>query len=395
MLNNLYHQNDDEQTTAKKSTVEPVEVEITEENEYVNEDANEDATVDASASTKVSSENEYLFNDVPIGSMPNDKYAFKPKNKQARLSKRNVEKELDDKEYHARLEALNVNADNKHYVLFFGQPAAGKTWIIGSLLHYMKNYLKGNVYLDTNESTESEEELFYQLQDRFNKVIHAERITSTDTTQYFELHIKFQPADSSKPQMDIIFIDASGEHSAQSFFSKHKVDSGKLPNYLTAILESNVKAKLAFVYDQSMKDEEGGIPQANILNSVFTQIQHIQNTHNKIFPKALLLSKADLIVRDDNAAYERCGKSAQMYALEKIPQFANGFFNEHGADNRALFYQMGQFSINSDLLVEFNEESPEKFFKWLYMQGTGGISPLRERNFWEKLMHWFKTGVFE
>ncbi|MGX2969504.1 ribonucleoside-triphosphate reductase [Ursidibacter sp. B-7004-1] len=318
-----------------------------------------------------------------------EKYEYTPQSKRVRQSKRDVENDLTDEEYHERLMELNTNAENKHYVLFFGQPASGKTWIIGSLLHYMKNYLGGTVYLDSDKSTDSEEELFYQLQDRFNGVIHSEKITSTDTKQYFEFHISFTPKDSSKPPMEITFIDASGEHSEQGFRNRHNEKSGKLPNYLTAILESKVNTKLAFVYDQSLVDEKGGIPQMNVLNAVFTHIQHIQLSQKKTFPKALLLSKADRIYATDMAAVERNGYDPMHYALEKIPSFANSFFNE-SPNNKTIFYKMGTFSTNSDLILEFDTECPSKLFRWLYMEGTGGTSPVKEPTCWNKFMGWFK-----
>ncbi|MGX2956340.1 TRAFAC clade GTPase domain-containing protein [Ursidibacter arcticus] len=318
-----------------------------------------------------------------------EKYEYTPQSKRVRQSKRDVENDLTDEEYHERLMELNTNAENKHYVLFFGQPASGKTWIIGSLLHYMKNYLGGTVYLDSDKSTDSEEELFYQLQDRFNGVVHSEKITSTDTKQYFEFHISFTPKDSSKPPMDIIFIDASGEHSEQGFRNRHNEKSGKLPNYLTAILESKVNTKLAFVYDQSLIDEKGSIPQVNVLNAVFTHIQHIQLSQKKTFPKALLLSKADRIYATDMAAVERNGYDPMHYALEKIPSFANSFFNE-SPNNKTIFYKMGTFSTNSDLILEFDTECPSKLFRWLYMEGTGGTSPVKEPTCWNKFMGWFK-----
>ncbi|MDH2997591.1 ribonucleoside-triphosphate reductase [Pasteurellaceae bacterium LFhippo2] len=318
-----------------------------------------------------------------------DRYEYVPETKKLRSNVRDVTKELTDEEYHIRLAELNNNAENKHYVLFFGQPASGKTWIIGSLLHYMKNFLGGTVYLDTTKTTDTEEELFYHLQDRFNNVIHTEKITSTDKTQYFELHISFTPKDSDKPPMNIVFIDASGEHSEQGFRTRNDEKSGQLPNYLTAILESNVNTKLAFVYDQSLVDEKGGIPQMNVLNAVFTHIQHIQNNHGKKFSKALLLSKADRIFATDMAAVERNRYDPMYYALEKIPSFANSFFNE-SENNKTIFYKMGIFSVNSDLILEFDKECPEKLFRWLYMEGTGGTSPITEPTCWDKLKSWFK-----
>ncbi|OOR99704.1 ribonucleoside-triphosphate reductase [Haemophilus paracuniculus] len=322
-----------------------------------------------------------------LNPLKEDKYS--PKDKKAKLDKRSVEQELTPEQYHERLTELNNNAENKHYVLFLGKPASGKTWIIGSILHYMKNYLGGMVYLDTNKTTYNEEELFYQLQNRFNGVIGVDEITSTDTTQYFEFHISFTPKDSNKPPIDIVFIDCSGEHSQNAYLTRYNDNSGKLPNYLTAILESNVNTKLAFVYDQSLEDKKGEIPQANVLNAVFTEIQHIQNNQKKYFPKVLLLSKADRIYKNDNATLERCGNDEMTYALEKIPSFANSFFNE-SIENKANFYNMGTFSNNSDLILEFNKECPEKLFRWLYMNSTGGNSPIKEPTCWDKLMNWFK-----
>ncbi len=296
--------------------------------------------------------------------------------------------DLDIEQYCQRLFELNEDQD-KHYVLFFGQPASGKTWIIGSLLHYMKNHLGGTVYLDTDNSTEREEELFYQLQDNFNGVAFAERITSTDTKQYFEFHVSFTPKDSNKPPINFVFIDGSGEHSEQAFRKKGQKESGKLPNYLAAILESDVKATLFFVYDQSLKDVEGATPQVNILDAVFTHIQQIQNRYDKFFSKALLLSKGDRIELMDYETVERNGYDPMLYAMEKIPTFANSFFNE-SEQNKTIFYKMGQFSDNSDRLLEFDKECPEKIFKWLYMSGTGGVSPVKELSLWQRFLNWFK-----
>lgn len=86
-----------------------------------------------------------------------------------------MSKELDDEQYQARLDELNNNAENKHYAVFWS-PASGKTWIIGSILHYMKSYIEGTAHLDTSKTTESEEELFYLLQDRFNRVTGSQKI---------------------------------------------------------------------------------------------------------------------------------------------------------------------------------------------------------------------------
>lgn len=324
----------------------------------------------------------------PTFSPSNLKYDddIQTRHKQLKRPKRETENLTED-EYQALLAELNNNAENKHFVLFFGQRAAGKTWIIGSVLHYMKNYLGGTIRLDDTLSDE-ETELFYQLQDRFNGVMGAKKLTRTDVNQFFELRVFFKPKETNKPPIDIVFIDAAGEHSLKVFNQKGDSDTGKLNDYFTAILESKVNTKLAFVYDQSVQDEKGQIPQMNVLSAVFDQIQKIQDVHQKKFPKALLLSKADKIFADDLAAVERNGYDAMQYALEKIPSFANSFFNE-SPDNKTIFYKIGRFSVNSDLIMEFDKDCPERFFNWLYKSGTG-VSAIKELTCWDKFKRWFK-----
>lgn len=94
-----------------------------------------------------------------------DRYEYTPSIKQFKLDKRDVSKELDDEQYQARLDGLN-NAENKHYIAVLDRQR-GKTWIIGSILHYMKSYIEGTAHLDTSKTTESEEELFLSITGSF------------------------------------------------------------------------------------------------------------------------------------------------------------------------------------------------------------------------------------
>lgn len=136
-------------------------------------DENNSQSFDFSESEKNDSQ-EVEFIPFEAGQNFDPNYNHTPITKKAKLDSRDT-RELSDEEYHERVKELNENADNKHYVLFFGTPASGKTWIIGSILHYMKNYLNGVVYLETDKTTENEEELFYLLQDRFNSVVGAKK----------------------------------------------------------------------------------------------------------------------------------------------------------------------------------------------------------------------------
>lgn len=96
-----------------------------------------------------------------------------------------------------------------------------------------------------------------------------------------------------------------------------------------------------------------------------------------------------LSFQNKNSSHVCNGYDPMLYAIDKIPGFANSFFNE-SPDNKTIFYKMGTFSVNSDLILEFDKECPEKFFRWLYAQSTGGISPIKEANCWDKFKRWLK-----
>lgn len=294
---------------------------------------------------------------------------------------------IDNEEYRKRLNELNNNADNKHYVLFFGKPACGKTFIIGSLLHYMKNELGGTVYLDQDKSISSEKKLFNLLQNHFNHTHNSKDIPRTTKGEYFEFNIRFTPNDSSKPPIDIVFVDASGEDSEIAIENEHNPHSGKLPRYVTVILESDVKTKLAFVYDKYLQEEANKEAQTQVLDDIFTKVQLLQRRHNKFYPKILLLAKSDLIELNDYATVQKYNYSATKYAKGIIPSFANSFFNESN-QNKSIFYKMGTFDTTGNLL-KFDPVSPAKFFAWLYQESTKTTID-NPPSCWERFIKWFK-----
>lgn len=278
---------------------------------------------------------------------------------------------IDRTEYQRLLDELNDNAENKHYVLFFGQPGSGKTWIIASILFYLKQYAEGTAYLDSSKSSSNDLDLYYKLQDYFAGVKTAKDIARTSDKEYSQFSMSFTPKNSHKPPIEIVFVDASGEHFDLIMRNKNEEHSGKLPDYLNVILESNVNTKIALVYDNSIEDKDGSPLQLNVLNEIFTQIQLIQRKEHKFFPKVLILSKADRIENEDSEFLAQSGWDATTYAKQKISQFSNGFFNESD-QNVCILYKMGVISDGSSAkLAQFDKQCPERFFNWLYKNSTG------------------------
>lgn len=299
----------------------------------------------------------------------------------------NRDTNLSKERYHDRLLELNLNADSKHYVLFFGMPGTGKSFIIGSLLHYMKNILGGTIYLDNDKSTRNEFEFFSDIQDWFSGNRFAKPINRTSKGEYFEFHIHFTPKDTNKPKLNIVFVDASGEDSKEVAVNRDNKESGEIPNYLRVILESEVNTKLVFVYDKFLQEKENEPSQITVLDQMFNKIQYYQRYNNKTYPKILLFSKSDLIKTKDESTVNKYDDNPKLYAKGIIPTFANGFFNEN-PENDAIFYQMGTFS-GSDRLLKFEEECPEQLFRWLYKESIQEdlVNP---PTCWEKFMSWFK-----
>ncbi|MFD0966748.1 ribonucleoside-triphosphate reductase [Seminibacterium arietis] len=292
---------------------------------------------------------------------------------------------MDPREYQRIINELNDNAENKHYVLFFGQPGSGKTWIIASMLFYMKQYASGSAYLDSSKSSSHDLNLFYELQNYFSGAVTAKEISRTSDQQYSQFSMSFKPKNSKKPPIEIVFIDFSGEHSDLVMRSNDNQHSGKLPDYLNVILESKVNTKLAFVYDSSIEDQVGEPLQLNVLDEVFTQIRIIQRRENKIFPKALILSKADLIEQEEATLLAKSGWDATAYAKLKFPQFSNGFFNESD-ENVCILYKIG--TISEGKLEQFDKNCPERFFNWLYKRSTGK-EIIASNSLFKKFKDWF------
>lgn len=292
---------------------------------------------------------------------------------------------MNPQEYQRTINELNDNAENKHYVLFFGQPGSGKTWIIASMLFYMQQYASGTAYLDSSKSSSNDLNLFHELQNYFSGAATAKEISRTSDQQYSQFSMSFTPKNSKKPPIEIVFIDSSGEHSDLIMRSDDNQHSGKLPDYLNVILESNVNTKLAFVYDSFIEDQIGEPLQLNVLNEVFTQIQIIQRRENKIFPKILMLSKADRIELEKADLLAKSGWDATTYAKQNLPLFSNKFFNESN-ENMCILYKIG--TISEGKLEQFDKNCPERFFNWLYKQSTGK-EVIASDSLFTKFKNWF------
>lgn len=366
---------DDHKTTT--SEIEIVTLDDTVDSTTQGENSN---FVTTQVDTVSSSESIDLFGD----SINKEHKFSKPERDFGREAKIKMTRE----EYQQRLEELNENAENKHYILFFGTPNSGKSYIIASLIHYMNQCLSGTVRLNPERTTTKDELLFNQMLEMFRD--HQKRLSRTATLDFYELNVIFEPKDLNLPMVEMSFIDASGENFNRALVGEREGQVGELPDSIDVILDSNVNCKFAFVYDQSQRkqdrDADRASPQVSVLRSLYDHVLELQSQKRKRFPKILLLSKADKISDETRKKYN---DSAQAYALaeeNELRGFANGFFNEANTNNRIIFYRMGRFTKHDDI-TDFDEECPSRLFDWLYSSITGKLTR-PQLSWWQRFVNW-------
>lgn len=304
--------------------------------------------------------------------------------KKDKKKSRDVTTELSISEYKRRIKELNNNAENKHYVLFFGRPGSGKSYIIGSIINYLRSYSPGHLIYHDEFTTVSEDKLYYSMLDFYQSGKAQEvEIASSDKRQYYEFPFTYKT--NNNQTVDFVFVDCSGEHTQRSMYNENDSKSGALPNYLTAILESDVNVKICFVYDYCNDLNNKGVgfySQTNNLISAYNEILHYQNP-NREFSKLLIMSKADRFKEVMN----KYDGSASKFAKHEIPAFANSFANESfntDNSNSFTFYSVGEFLSDGQTLKEekLDIKAPEKIIKWLYENATGvPLFPVQESLF--------------
>ncbi|OOR88253.1 hypothetical protein B0181_08395 [Moraxella caviae] len=264
-----------------------------------------------------------------------------PSARPPKQTRREAKIKMSKQEYRKELERLNFNAESKNYVLMLGKADSGKSFIIASLVYYMKTHLKGLVRLNQDLATDEEILLFNRIIEMFSNP--QKSLQRTSELEFYELNLIYQPEDSTKPPMELTFVDASGEHFARAYKGEGASNVGELPDYLEAILESNVNCKFAFVYDQSLEAREREqrdrdeifTPQVQMLSTLFDKIRAMQDKYGKTYPKILLLSKADKIPEKVKERYQHSPSRYAQAEENHLTSFANGYFRE--PENKAIF----------------------------------------------------------
>lgn len=280
------------------------------------------------------------------------------------------------------LERLNQDADNKHYILFFGTPSSGKSYIIGSLVNHIETAYGHDITYLRNEY-EADTKYYLNLRDAFTQ---GKEIVSTSYEDWYELSFKIRPQD--RDPYEIVFVDACGEFTRDSVL-------GSLPDQIKLILQSKVKTSVCFVFDyNSFKKKQGteSENQVNCLSSVYQIIRDVQDRKDKQFKKVLLFSKSDLFRKEYDTSEHYISSGA--FALDKIPGFAKNFSMEKNPDgthlNSAMFYYVAEFddlagSVSVIDTHKINTEAPKKLLDWIF-----GIKPeVKKESFLTRLFNIF------
>ncbi|RIY31656.1 hypothetical protein [Psittacicella gerlachiana] len=316
--------------------------------------------------------------------------SLRPKRKEGQTAKMT----LTRAEYLKRLSELNKDADHKHFVILFGAPDTGKTFLIANIINYMMSQLPANVRLSTTASIEAQKQFNLFLESFNNPYNERNSIGRTATSELFELPIEIEPKDRKKPSMEVTFIDASGENFALAYKSiddkyadKYR---GEIPDSIRVILDSYVNKYFLFLWDHT-KDSGGNTsakaPQVGVLQAFFDQICTRQNMTGQTYHKLLVIAKSDLIPDKVKSEY---GYDSRLFAEDPVIErraistFTKNFFSESEETNACIFYSAGK--QEGDFFQE-EHESAAKVFNWLYQSATGTtLKPTL--SFWQKLKRW-------
>ncbi|RIY31744.1 hypothetical protein CJP74_06415 [Psittacicella melopsittaci] len=329
-------------------------------------------------------------NDLDTNTEDEEYDSHRPKRKEGQTAKMT----LTRSEYLKRLSELNKDADHKHFVILFGAPDTGKTFLIANLIKYMMSQLPATVRLSTTSSIEAQKQFNLFLESSYNPYNERNTIARTATSELYELPIEIEPQDRKKPSVEVTFIDASGENFALAYKSiddkyadKYR---GEIPDSIRVILDSYVNKYFLFLWDHT-KDTGGNTsakaPQVGILQAFFDQICTQQNATGQTYHKLLVITKSDLIPDKIKSEY---GYDSRLFAEDPVIErraiatFTKNFFAESEQTNACIFYSAGK--QNGDFFDE-DYESAQKVFNWIYSCATG--TDLRPTvSIWKKFGGW-------
>jgi len=270
------------------------------------------------------------------------------------------EKVLTAKEQYENLTNRNTN-----FIFFFGKPAAGKSHMMASLIHYMKTCDLGDLIVSKNNRRDAH----ILVQDMFESIhtgTHLNRTASQvgGVEPPTEIDLIFRPKDNRLPVMKFTFLEMSGENLELVQVRSSNLQSGKLPDTIETYLNCP-NLKLSFFL---LASHEDAARDGQVIDSFLDYLVQKDDKFDR-YKYLLAITKWDTY----RGEYRN---SVEEFVDRFMPHIYQRLIKE-GAINALINYSLGTFQqvqANghlTDLLVKADVARAAVLTEWMYHNITG------------------------
>lgn len=254
---------------------------------------------------------------------------------------------------------------NTNFIFFFGKPAAGKTHLMASLIHYMKTCDLGDLIISKNNQRDAHlliQDMYESIQTGTFLNRTASQIGGTEPPT--EIDLIFKPKDGRLPPMKFTFLEMSGENLEMVQVRNTNQQSGKLPDTIETYLNCP-GLRLSFLL---LGSHEEAKRDAQVIDSF---LDYLVEKDAK-FDRArylLAITKWDTYT----GAYK---KDVEEFVDVFMPQIYQRLIKE-GSINALTNYSLGSFQkvqsggAVAEVLVKVDTTKAAVVTEWLYHNITG------------------------
>ncbi len=283
------------------------------------------------------------------------------------------EKTLTAKEQYENLTKRNTN-----FIFFFGKPAAGKSHMMASLIHYMKTCDLGDLIISKNNRRDAH----LLVQDMFESIHNGTYLNRTasqigGTEPPTEIDLIFKPKDSRLPVMKFTFLEMSGENLELVQVRNDNLQSGKLPDTIETYLNCpNLKLSFFLLAGHEEAQRDGQV--------IDSFLDYLTQKDDKFERYRYLLA----ITKWDTYRGE-FKESVEEFVDKFMPHIYQRLIKE-GTINALINYSLGIFQkiqsngIYTDVLVKADNDKASRLTEWMYQHITGK-SLIPKPGFWIRI----------
>ncbi|WP_075343824.1 fibronectin type III domain-containing protein [Tenacibaculum agarivorans] len=260
---------------------------------------------------------------------------------------------------------LTIDAD---YVYFFtfGLSTAGKTAMLSGVLYYMETSRIGRLRTKGDERHQKRGKMVLnQMRKKVKSGVFVDRTSAMDATAAnlpTEINLKFEPADSNKPDMPFCLMEMAGED-LDDIKLTEDVNSGDFDDRIKAYL-THPECMLAFicVIDTDLGEEGGINPREESESIIMEFLDYLHEIGHTTNPILISVNKWDKIADQ----YE----NVESYLRKEHPLLYGALADRDRDEVAITKFSIGEVD-KEGATYEYNSEDSKTIFNWMYRIVTG------------------------